>query len=51
MNPWIDIFGWTLAFTCIIFLTYEVPRAGREIKSILADAREIQRYIRRGGDK
>ena len=51
MNPWIDIFGWTLVVSCLIFLTYEIPRAGREIRMILVEAREIQRHIRRGGDR
>jgi hypothetical protein len=39
MNPWIDVFGWTLVVVCLIFMRYEIPRAAREIKLILLEAR------------
>ena len=47
MNPWIDVFGWTLVITCLIFLRYEIPRAAREIKMIFEEARELQQHINR----
>jgi hypothetical protein len=51
MNPWIDVFGWTLVAVCLIFLRYEIPRAAREIKKILAEAEDLQHHINREGDK
>jgi hypothetical protein len=47
MNPWVDVFGWLLVATCIIFLRYEIPRAAREIRKILDEAREVQKHAQR----
>ncbi len=48
MNPWIDVFGWALLVACLIFLRYEIPRAVREIRKILSEARAVQQHISRG---
>ena len=42
MNPWIDVFGWGIVAVSLIFLRYEIPRAGREIRKILDDANPVQ---------
>jgi len=47
MNPWIDVFGWTLVAACLIFLRYEIPRALREIRKILREQHELEEHIRR----
>mgnify|MGYP005831289701 CR=1 FL=1 len=45
MNPWIDVFGWMIVAACVVGLRYEIPRAVREIKKILAENRALQRHI------
>ena len=49
MNPWVDVFGWTLVIACLFFLWYEIPRAVREIRQILRENRAVQAKVRDGG--
>jgi len=51
MNPWIDVFGWTLVVVCIIFLRYEIPRAICEIRKILSNAYDVEQHIGRGNEQ
>jgi hypothetical protein len=51
MNPWIDVFGWLIVTACVVGLWYEIPRAVREIKKILAENRALQAHIRGGGKR
>jgi len=51
MNPWIDVFGWVIVAACVVALRYEIPRAVREIKKILAENRALQEHIRGGGNR
>ena len=51
MNPWIDVFGWLIVTGCVVGLWYEIPRAVREIKKILAENRALQEHIRCGGKR
>jgi len=48
MNPWIDVFGWLIVVACLVALRYEIPRAVREIRKILAQSRAVQSHIGEG---
>ena len=47
MNPWVDVFGWSLVLGCLVALRYEIPRAAREMRRILDEERELQEHIAR----
>jgi hypothetical protein len=45
MNPMIDLALWAVVVTCCVALWFEVPRAIREQKKILAEARVDNRDV------
>jgi Zn finger protein HypA/HybF involved in hydrogenase expression len=48
VNPYVDLLGWSIVAVCVVALWFEIPRAVREIRKILARSRAVQSHISRG---